>query len=296
MKQWFTGMLLASLMLLSSCASSPERSASQASGKESSGQKPVVAVTVVPEATFAKAVCGNLMEVITTVPPGYSPETYEPTPKEKEELSLARLYFAVGVPVEAASILPAVADVKTMKVVRLQDAVAKQYKDRTFSSGERDPHIWLSPKRAKVMVETMAQECGRLDAPHREQYEKNAQNYCSRLDALDADLKSTFSKVKTKDFLVFHPAFGYLAQDYGLTMYSLEEEGKEATPQHLQEMADLAKKRNIKTVFYQEEIDSKQSKAFAEEIGGKTVELSPLAPDYIENLEKMAKTMAGAMQ
>lgn len=295
MKRFFSavGALLLCLAVLTSCASSAEQTSASSSALKA---KPVIAVTIVPEATFVKAVCGDLAEVITAVPPGYSPETYEPTPKQKEDLARARLYFAVGVPVEEASILPAAADIKTLKVVRLQDAVAKQYADRKFPSGERDPHIWLSPKRAKVMVEAIAQECGGLDPQNKDQYEKNAQSYLKQLDTLDSDLKQTFSMVGNKNFLVFHPAFGYLAQDYGLTMYSLEEEGKEATPQHLQEMFDLAKKQKIKAVFYQEEIDSKQSKAFAEEIGGKTVELSPLAPDYIDNLKKMADTMAEAMK
>ena len=78
-------------------------------------------------------------------------------------------------------------------------------------------------------------------------------------------------------------------------MLALEEEGKEATPQHLQEMIDLAKKEDIKVIFYQEETDSKQAKAYAEEIGGKTAQLAPLAADYIENLEKMAQTIKEAI-
>lgn len=287
------GTLLIILTGLTACDSGSKQAGSSSGA---SSEKPVVAVSVVPEETFVKAVCGDFIDVITTVPPGYSPETYEPTPKEKEKLGGARLYFAVGVPVEDASILPAAADLKNLKIIRLQDAVAKQYADRTFPSGERDPHIWLSPKRAKVMVETIARQCGELDPPHKSLYEENARSYTKQLDALDSDLKQTFSKIDNKSFLVFHPAFGYLAQDYGLTMYSLEEEGKEATPQHLQEMVDLAKKQKIRTVFYQEEVDSKQSKAFAEEIGGKTMELSPLASDYIENLKKMANTMAEAMK
>ncbi|MCI1965439.1 MAG: zinc ABC transporter substrate-binding protein [Oscillospiraceae bacterium] len=284
------------LLLLTTLTACTSRSSQNADSSSVSGKKPVVAVTVVPEATFAKAVCGDLMTVITSVPPGYSPENYEPTPKEKEELANASLYFAVGVPAEEATILPVVADQSSTKIIRLQDAVAKQYEDRTFASGERDPHIWLSPKRAKVMVETIAEQCGELDPQNKDQYEENAKAYSQNLDSLDQELKQIFSKIESKSFLVFHPAFGYLAEDYGLTMYALQEEGKEATPQHLQKMVDLAKEQGVKAIFYQDEIDSKQSKAFAEEIGGKTIGLSPLAADYIENLKKMAATMAEAMK
>jgi zinc transport system substrate-binding protein len=255
-------------------------------------EKPVIAVSIVPEETFAKAVCGDFADVVTLIPPGSSPANYEPTPQEMEQLNNAALYFSIGVPTEAANILPNIGDTK---VISLQDKVAAVYEDRSFASGTRDPHIWLSPKRAKVMVETIAEEMSTLDPDHKEAYQKNAADYTAKLDELDKEIKDALEGVTDRKFIVYHPAFGYIAEDYGLTMYALEEEGKEATPQHLQEMIDLAKKENIKVIFYQKEIDSSQSKSFAEEIGGKTIQLSPLAADYIDNLKKMADTMSEAM-
>ena len=255
--------------------------------------KPIIAVTIVPEQTFIKAVCGDLVEVITLVPPGNSPENYEPSPKEMEKFSKASLYFSIGVPTEEANILPNVGDVK---IISLQDEVASVYQDRTFASGGRDPHIWLSPKRVRVMIEAIAREMGKLDEVNKDTYTKNAKAYINQLDELDKQISSALEGVQSKKFIVYHPAFGYLADDYGLEMYSLEEEGKEATVQHLQEMIDLAKEESIKVIFYQEEIDSSQSEAFAEEIGGKTMQLAPLAADYIGNLKKMAETMAEVMQ
>ncbi len=263
------------------------------SSSEAPTEKPIIAVTIVPEQTFAEAVCGDLAEVITMVPPGNSPENYEPTAEEMEKFSDASLYFSIGVPTEEANILPNVGNVK---VVALQDAVSAVYPERTFESGERDPHIWLSPKRVKVMVETIAQEMSELDEANKETYEKNAEAYIEQLDALDKQITSALEGVQSKKFIVYHPAFGYFADDYGLTMYALEEDGKEATAQHLQDMVDLAKKENIKVIFYQEEIDSSQSAAFAEEIGGKTMQLAPLAANYIENLKSMADLMAEVMQ
>ena len=256
-------------------------------------KKPIIAVTIVPEQTFAEAVCGDLADVITMVPPGNSPENYEPTAEKMEKFSDASLYFSIGVPTEEANILPNAGDVK---VISLQDKVAAVYPERTFESGERDPHIWLSPKRVKVMVETIAQEMSELDEANKETYEKNAKAYIEQLDALDKQIVSALEGVQSKKFIVYHPAFGYFADDYGLTMYALEEGGKEATAQHLQDMVDLAKKENIKAIFYQEEIDSSQSAAFAEEIGGKTMQLSPLDANYIENLKSMADLMAEIMQ
>lgn len=271
------------IIMLGGCSNKEEAKTTEANSK------PIIAVTIVPEETFVRAVCGDLADVISIVPPGNSPENYEPTPQEIEKLSKSSLYFSIGVPTEQANIMPMIKDIK---IVPLQNEVAKVYADRTFPTGERDPHIWLSPKRAKVMVETIAKEMSILDNANKETYENNAKEYINKLDELDKQISSALETLDNKKIIVYHPAFGYLADDYGLDMYALEDEGKEATPQHLQKMIDMAKEENIKVIFYQEEIDSRQSQAFAEEIGGKTTQLAPLASDYIENLKKMAQTIA----
>ncbi|NCD09534.1 MAG: ABC transporter substrate-binding protein [Negativicutes bacterium] len=259
-------------------------------------KKPIVAVTIVPEKTFVEAVCGNLAEVVVMVPPGNSPENYEPNPKQMTQFAKAKVFFAIGVPTEKTNILPKIDNAKNLKVVKLQEEVAKVYPERDIAPGERDPHIWLSPKRAKVMVKVIALEMGKIDPANKEQYEKNAKAYLAELDGLDKDIQKTLENVANKKFVVFHPAFGYLAADYNLQMYALEEEGKEATPQSMQAVIDLAKKEKIKAIFYQAEISSKQAQAFADEIGGKTVKLEPLAANYIANYKNMVKLMAEVMQ
>lgn len=275
------------LMFASGCNEGKE-AASKESGKM------VAAVTIVPERAFAEAVCGDLAEVVVMVPPGYSPENYEPTPKQTEEFSKAAVYFAIGVPAEER-ILSGDGGIKGMKIVKLQDEVAKAYPDREIAPGERDPHIWLSPKRAKIMVEAIAREMGLIDGKNKERYMENAAKYIDELNKLDEEIKAALGGLKNRKFIVFHPAFGYFADDYGLEMHALEQEGKEATPRRLQEMVDFAKKEGIKAVFYQQEIDSKQSRAFAEEIGGRTILLDPLSPDYIGNIKRTAEALASVM-
>ncbi|MDI3536216.1 MAG: zinc transport system substrate-binding protein [Eubacteriaceae bacterium] len=277
----FGGMLL---FLMTGC--------SQSSETGQSSDKAVVAVTIVPEQTFVEAVCGDLVDVVTLVPPGSSPENYEPTPQEMADFSQAELYFTIGVPTEDANILSNIGDVK---VVALEDAVAQVYPDRTFEDGGRDPHIWLSPKRVAVMIDTICAQMSELDPENANTYKANAQSYKDQLETVDSEITEALSGVTNKTFIAYHPAFGYLADDYGLTMVALEEEGKEATPQELQAAIDLAKAQNIKVIFYQEEIDSSQSQSFAEELGGRTIQLEPLSADYINNMSNMAHTMAEAM-
>ncbi len=258
--------------------------------------KAVIAVSIVPQKTFVEAICGNNFDIITVIPPGASPETYEPSPKEMEQFARSVIYFTIGVPAEEANILPFAREVKDMKIIGLQKKVEEIYPSIEISPGRRDPHIWLSPKRVKVMIEIITGEIINLDPLKEQEYLDNSESYIDELENLDRQIREMLKNLENKKFIVFHPAFAYLADDYGLNMYALEQEGKEATPQQLSEIIELAKKENIKVIFYQSEISSRQAEAFAEEIGGKAVQLEPLSPDYINNLKQMVQLIAGAAQ
>jgi zinc transport system substrate-binding protein len=142
------------------------------------------------------------------------------------------------------------------------------------------------------MVRIIQEELSALYPNQREIFKENADSYIAQINQVDGEILTALEKLENKNFVVFHPAFGYLADDYGLVMFSLEEEGKEATPQHLEYMIDLAKAQNIKVIFYQAEIDASQSRAYAEEIGGTSARLEPLSLDYVNNLRVMAEALA----
>ena len=250
--------------------------------------KRIVAVSIVPEQAFVEAVCGDLVEVVVMIPPGFSPESYEPTAKEMVKFADAEIYFSIGVPVEETSILPSLND--RTKQVSLDASAADKYPELTIDGG-RDPHVWLSPLRVAVMVQTIADEMCALDPDNADVYTDNARSYIARIEGLDKEIKEILEPLTSRSFIVFHPAFGYFANDYDLEMYALEEHGKEATAARLMEMVDFARKKDIKAVFYQAEVDSSQSAAFAEEIGGRTIMLDPLSKDYIANLKLMAITI-----
>lgn len=292
----FNKILLSSLMFvcvifLYSCNSNVKDSTTKSESKIN------VAVSIVPEETFVKEVGGDKVNITTMIPSGQSPENYAPTTDIMEQLSNSSIYFSIGVPTENANILPKIGDFnKEIKIVSMADEVSKVYSERKFESGERDPHIWLSPKRAKVMVETIAKELSAVDSNNADYYKTNSENYIKKLNKLDEDIKSSLSLLKAKDFICYHPAFGYFTDDYGLKMTALENEGKEATIEDFKNTIDFAKEKGIKAIFYQAEIDSKQAKSFATEINGKAEMVQPLAPDYIDNLGKMAETFKQVME
>lgn len=252
--------------------------------------KLTVGVTIIPQKTFVSKVCGDLVDIVVMVPTGSSPETYEPKPKDMVKLDKSYIYFTIGVPTEETNIISGIP--KDTKIVHLEKACAEKYNDLTFSTGGRDPHIWLSPKRVIVMVETIRDEMSKIDPLNQETYKQNAKAFIEELVELDKQIKEALEKSEVKNFIAFHPAFGYLADDYDLTMYALEEDGKEITTKHFMNMVDFAKENNIKIIFYQEEVDGSQAEAFANEINGEAIMLEPLSADYVNNLLNMAKKIA----
>jgi len=255
--------------------------------------KPIIAVSIVPQAAMVEAVAGDLVEIITIIPPGYSPGNYEPSARTMAELSNALIYFTIGVPAEDGNIIP---DIDGIDIVCLEGIVNDTYADLTFSGGGRDPHIWLSISRVKIMVQAIANELAIVDPDNGSVYLSNALEYIDVLTTTNTTIETIFSDITMDTFIVFHPAFQYFSNEYGLNMITLEEDGKEATPQHLEDVIDLAKEYNIEYVFYQAEIDSSQVESFADEIDAIVIELDPLSKDYANNLIVMANLIREALR
>lgn len=261
-------------------------------GEESQDDRIQVAVSITPQKAFVDQVGKEFVNVTTIIKPGHSPANYEPSLREIAELNQVDVYFAIGVPAEVGNIIPELED---LNIVHLEALVREEYPDREFAPGSRDPHIWLSIKRVKVMVDEIANELARLDPDNSDYYYDNASDYNSSLDELDSDLETLFIDKTMRKFIVFHPSYGYFADEYNLEMYALEEDGKEPTAPHLQAMIDLANDYNIRVVFHQAEIDSRQVISFVEEINGVTVELDPLSYDYIDSMLEMGELIGDSL-
>lgn len=255
-------------------------------------ERPIVAVSILPEAAFVRAVFGDRVRVAVMVPPGYSPESYTPSIAEMTDFSDAVLYFSIGVPMESTALLPMLS--KETTHISLADAAREAAPDLLMDGG-RDPHIWLSPSRVCSMVEAIAEAAALYDPENAATYRANADAYIADIENTDAAIRSLLADIPCREFLVYHPAFGYFADEYGLAMRALEKGGKEVTPAELEATVAYAKEKGIKTVFYQAETDSRAAEVLAEEIGGQAVMLSPLAENYLENLLTMAQAIkAGA--
>ncbi|MGI5849350.1 MAG: metal ABC transporter solute-binding protein, Zn/Mn family [Christensenellales bacterium] len=265
---------------------------------EAGNKKITVAVGIVPEAAFVQKVAGDFADIVTLIPPGNSEANYQPTASEMQALSKANVYFTLQVPTEEANILTKIGDFNAdILVVNLRDAAAAAYPllvagshvhDTSVVHGGKtvDPHIWLSPKRAVVMVQKIADTLCSIDEAHSDTYKANAAAYIEEINALDSEIRQKVSGLCNKSFLIYHAAYGYFADDYGLEMVAIETKGKQATASEIQRVIGYAKQNGIDMVFYQEEFDDSQAQTVAEEINGSVVKTAPLSADYIGNLRK----------
>lgn len=155
-----------------------------------------------------------------------------------------------------------------------------------------DPHIWLSPVQVKAQVDVIAETLSEKDPANAETYRTNAAGFKMKLDELHDEIQAEFENINTNKLMVFHPAWGYFADEYGLKQIPIEQSGKEPTAEELAELIDLARDENIKVIFVQSQFNQEIANSIAEEIGAVVVSIDPLSEDYINNLKNVATTIA----
>jgi zinc transport system substrate-binding protein len=168
--------------------------------------------------------------------------------------------------------------------------------DHDHAHGEADPHVWLSPRNAKILAANTAAALRELDPAHAADYDANLETLHADLDALDARVAKALGPLRGQTLLVYHPAFGYFADAYGLRQEPVEVEGKEPTARQLAALIDEAKRDGVRVIFVQKQFSVQSASALAEAIGGAVVPVDPLAYDYLANLEGLADQVAEALR
>jgi zinc transport system substrate-binding protein len=159
-----------------------------------------------------------------------------------------------------------------------------------------DPHIWLSVKNAKIMVQNICDGLVQVDAANKSYYEENCDDYLSKLTELDNDIETALAGVSNRSFIVFHPAFGYFARDYNLKQIAVEQEGKEPDANYIVRLIEEAREQDIHVVFVSPQYSTTSAEVIADEINGKVVVIDPLAKDFISNMRAIESAMKQAMQ
>lgn len=272
------------------------------------GQTPMpVSVSILPQKYFVEKIGGQLVEIEVMVPPGATPEQYEPKPMQMAAISKSKIYFACGVPFEAiwlpkvAAANPKMIVVHTEKGIQKRQIEAHSHEEHAGGGAHdeedtSDPHIWLSPPLVILQARAIFTTLTANDPQNRQSYETNYKNFISELVNLDLSISRLFqSQRESVSFMVFHPAWGYFADAYGLKQVPVEVEGKEPRAKDLDNFIKRARELKIKTIFVQPQYSPKSAQTIADAIGGKLVHADDLAPDWANNLREVAEQIAAAL-
>lgn len=290
-----------------------------ATGMAAEAGRITVFTSILPQEYFVERIGGDRVEVLALVTPGSSPATYEPTPRQMAALSEAKIFFRIGVPFENAFVPKLEGAAEGLRIVDTREGITlRQMKVRHHHNGAgdeghthegeahhkghhehavgTDPHVWLSPRLVKVQARTIADALIELDPAGKAAYEQNLAAFLKDLGTLDAHLVDALAPVKGKTFMVFHPAWGYFADAYGLEQEPIEIEGKDPSGRQIARMIEVAKDEDVRVIFVQPQFSTKSAKRIAEAIGGAVVPIDPLARDYAGNLERVAAAVREALQ
>lgn len=293
-----------SILLASVLAAALAISAMSCERKEEISEKIGVVVTILPQAEFVESVGGERVEVNVMVPPGANVHIYEPTPSQMTALAKAEMYAKVGsgMEFELVWIDKLVAVNKKMlivdcsKGVELQEMIGEYEHDGEHEHGVMDPHIWMSPLNVQIMVRNICDGLVQVDPDNKPYYERNRDAYLQKLAELDQIIRDGLSGLTNRRFMVYHPAFGYFAREYNLTMIPIEEEGKEPTAAGLAHLIEQAKEHDIKVIFAEPQFNPQSAEVIAGAIGGRVVFINPLAENYITNLRSLLDELLQVME
>lgn len=252
-----------------------------------------LAVSILPVKYIVNSIVGDDFEITVLVPPGSSPEIYEPTPYQLMSISNAMLIFNVGLLDFEQELMKRFPANMKNKIVDLSSGVNLLKGSCSGLNGNHhnhgvDPHIWTSPKQLKIMTERAYSAISSL-YPDSVKYKDNYGILISRLDELDKKISESIENSNTKYFFIYHPALTYYANDYGIEQVSIEREGKEPSAEQLKNLIKLARNENIDMVMYQREFSRNTVETIAGDIGAKAIMIDPLAEDIINSISNITE-------
>ena len=167
--------------------------------------------------------------------------------------------------------------------------------DHDHHHGEFDPHIWLDPVLVKIQAKNIAAALSEKYPENKALFEANLAKFEARLDELDGFIKNTLANVKNREFIVYHPSWGYFAKRYDLEQIAIEVDGKEPKPAELKELIEEAKEHGVKVIFVAPQFSKKAAQTIAKESGASVVEIDQLPLDWDAELRKTAQIFAKSL-
>lgn len=280
-----------------------------------------VYASIYPMYDFTKQIGKEKVNVTQMIPPGVEPHDWEPTAKMMAEIENADILIYNGIDLEMwidqvigslqNNIITAEAseglDWLLFEGENHEESLAEDH-DEEHHHGKYDPHIWLDPLRAMEQCKNIKNALVQADPKNKTYYEKNYEAFAEKLENLNQKYQEILSSKKSKDIVVSHAAFGYLADRYGLKQIAVSglSPQEEPSPAKLTQVTDLIHEHHISTIFYETLTSPKISSVLAEETGAKTAVLNPIegltqseiesGKDYIQVMEDNLVQLDKALQ
>lgn len=237
-----------------------------------------IAASFYPYYFFASEIGGNKVQVTNITPAGAEPHDYEPTSGDLVLINSSKLLILNGQVEPWGAKIQTDLKGKPTKVLVAGAGLFTQKVTDEAGLTAIDPHIWLSPTRAKIQAKAILNELIQIDPSNKDYYYTNANKLLAELDNLDQSFKKGLVSCQKKDIVTSHAAFGYLASDYGLIQIPIAGLSPDAEPS-LKEMANITnfvKTNGIKYIFFESLVSPKLSQTIATATGAQALVLDPL--------------------
>lgn len=243
-----------------------------------------ITVSIEPLRYLTEQIVGDRFEVVTMVPKGSSPETYEPTARQMADLSESILYIKVGELGFERTWMPRLtSNAPHITVVNSSEGITSHIGD--------DPHSWMSARNAIIMAHNIYEAVKRIDVKDSVFFRQRLDSLCNVIHATDKYIRQTTAQAHCKSFIIYHPALTYFASDYGLEQLALEEHGREPSAAELEQIISTARAKGVKTMFVQREFANRNVDIITNTIGARKVEINPLGYDWNKEMRRIAAEM-----
>ncbi|WP_460119335.1 zinc ABC transporter substrate-binding protein ZnuA [Pseudomonas sp. S2_C03] len=278
-----------------------------------------VLTSIKPLQLIAAAVQDGVAIPEVLLPPGASPHNYALRPSDVRKVQSVDLVYWIGPDMEG--FLPRVMKGRTLPSIAIQDLPGLKLRhfaedshshaeeaddhDHDHRPGSLDAHLWLSPANARVIAAKMAADLAAADPANAPRYQSNLKGFEERLDALDLRLKARLAGIAGKPYFVFHEAFDYFEDAYGLKHTGVFSVAAEVQPgaQHVAAMRTRLQEVGKTCVFSEPPLRPRLAETLVAGLPVKLAELDALggytpatAQGYEQILEKLGNDLAGCLE
>ncbi|MFN8484982.1 MAG: zinc ABC transporter substrate-binding protein [Anaerolineae bacterium] len=285
-RRWTSGFaglaaLLALASLLAGCASAAQTSTAATGG--AAGKRPTVVATTTIIADMAQNVAGDNAEVVSLLPRGADPHTFQPNPRDSQTLARAAVILENGAGFESwLNKLVESSGTQAKRVAvsngaKLLTMDAQGHESAAPGDGRVDPHLWLDVANGMLYVENIRDALAAADPAHADSYRANAARYLDELKALDNSIVQQVGSIprERRKLVTNHDTFGYFAARYGFDVVGavIPSLSPEAQPsaQDIARLVETVRQTGVGAVFAENTVSPRLAEQIARDSGAQVV-------------------------